>query len=134
SLAELGGRIGINGQALEETARRYNAGIDIDGEDHQFFKDRSFVRPVRKPPFYAIRLRPAVIGTTHTGVKCLPTTDVVGVGGSPIPGLYAAGETVGNVLGERYAGGGNSIANSVTFGRIAGAAAAARAHRLGKHC
>jgi fumarate reductase flavoprotein subunit len=44
-----------------------------------------------------------------------------------IPGLYAAGETTGGVLGERYIGGGNSIVNAIVFGRVAGANAAAHA-------
>ncbi len=127
TLEQLGVEIGVNGAALAATAARLNESYDRDGTDRQFFKDPSFVRPVRTPPYYAVRLRPAVIGTTHVGVKCLPGTEVLGRDGLPIPGLYAAGETVGNVLGERYAGGGNSIANSVTFGRIAGAGAAAHA-------
>jgi fumarate reductase flavoprotein subunit len=38
--------------------------------------------------------------------------------------LFAAGETAGGVLGERYIGGGNSIANAIVFGRIAGQQAA----------
>jgi len=38
--------------------------------------------------------------------------------------LFAAGESVGGVVGPRYVGSGNSYANCVTFGRIAGASAA----------
>ena len=47
----------------------------------------------------------------------------------PIASLFAAGETTEGVLGERYIGGGNSIANAVVFGRIAGRSAARAAGR-----
>jgi fumarate reductase flavoprotein subunit len=52
---------------------------------------------------------------------------VLGDDGTPIPGLFAAGETTGGVLGDIYVGSGNSLSNCATFGRIAGATAAARA-------
>jgi fumarate reductase flavoprotein subunit len=41
-----------------------------------------------------------------------------------VRGLYAAGETTGGVVGERYIGGGNYISNAIIFGRIAGRNAA----------
>ncbi|GAA1268802.1 hypothetical protein GCM10009609_34900 [Pseudonocardia aurantiaca] len=47
----------------------------------------------------------------------------------PIPGLFAAGEVAGGVFGDRYAGGGNAIANAVVFGRIAGRNAAVLTQR-----
>ena len=49
---------------------------------------------------------------------------VVDVFGGPIPGLFAAGEAAGGIVGPRYVGSGNSYANCVTFGRIAGETAA----------
>lgn len=45
------------------------------------------------------------------------------VDGGPMPGLYAAGEVTGNVLGPQYLGGGNAISSALIFGRIAGASA-----------
>jgi len=45
----------------------------------------------------------------------------------PIGGLYAAGEVTGCIQGRRYGGGGMGIANSVVFGRVAGAEAAREA-------
>ena len=56
---------------------------------------------------------------------------VIGESGRPIPGLFAAGESAGGVVGPRYVGSGNSYANCVTFGRVAGASAALRA-RMGE--
>jgi fumarate reductase flavoprotein subunit len=46
---------------------------------------------------------------------------------SEIDGLFAAGECTGGVLGTRYVGSGNSMANCVIFGRTAGRSAATHA-------
>jgi fumarate reductase flavoprotein subunit len=48
--------------------------------------------------------------------------------GDVIPGLFAAGEATGGVIGDRYVGSGNSLSNGATFGRIAGQAAAKTVH------
>ena len=45
-----------------------------------------------------------------------------------LPGLYAAGEIVGNVHGANRIGG-NGIAAAITYGRIAGRSAARAALR-----
>jgi len=51
--------------------------------------------------------------------------------GTPIPGLFSAGECTGGVLGDVYVGSGNSYANCVVFGRVAGRSAVARAAEAG---
>jgi fumarate reductase flavoprotein subunit len=57
------------------------------------------------------------------GLKITPEAQVVARGGKPIPGFYAAGEVTGGVHGANRLGG-NSISETITFGRIAGANAA----------
>jgi fumarate reductase flavoprotein subunit len=47
-----------------------------------------------------------------------------------IPGLYAAGETIGNLHGDRYIGGGGSFGPCLVFGKIAGENAARYARAL----
>ncbi|MYH40827.1 MAG: FAD-binding protein, partial [Chloroflexi bacterium] len=49
----------------------------------------------------------------------------------PIPGLYAAGELVGGLFHDNYAGGSGLMAGAV-FGRIAGAAAGAAGGGAGR--
>ncbi|MGZ4521648.1 MAG: FAD-binding protein, partial [Mycobacteriaceae bacterium] len=44
---------------------------------------------------------------------------VLDTAGSPIPGLYAAGNSMAAVSGTTYPGGGNPIAASVVFGYLA---------------
>jgi fumarate reductase flavoprotein subunit len=129
TLRELAQRADIHAGGLETTAALLNADV-ARGTDTHFLKPASQLRPLRHPPFYAVRLRPSVIGTTHAGLRCDGQSHVLGQDGAPVAGLFAAGETVGNVLGERYVGGGNAIANAITFGRIAGKAAANEALAL----
>ena len=79
---------------------------------------------IQTPPFYAVEIKPAIVCLTSTGLRIDADTHVLDQRDGIIKGLYAAGETTGGVLGERYIGGGNSIANAIVFGRIAGHQAA----------
>jgi fumarate reductase flavoprotein subunit len=126
SLAELAERAGIHAGALQATAERYSADCRR-GEDPAFFKASEALRPVATAPFFAAEIRPAIVCFTATGLRIDEETRVLDGSERPIPGLFAAGETTGGVMGERYVGGGASIANAVVFGRIAGGNAAAHA-------
>jgi len=109
--------------ARRDTGWTHNAGV-ASGKDEWFFKDQSLLRPVARPPFYAVEVRPAIVALTAFGLRINPDAHVLDEAERPIPGLYAAGEGTGGVLGDRYLGGGNSVANAVVFGRIAGTNAA----------
>ena len=126
TLEELAVLAGIRGDALATTVATYNRDCEA-GTDSQFFKDPSVMQAVKKPPYYAAEIRCAIVCLTSTGLRIDSQAHVLTTADQPIPGLYAAGETSGGVLGERYIGGGNSIANAVVFGQIAGANAAADA-------
>lgn len=54
------------------------------------------------------------------GLQINAETQVIGQPGQPIPGFYAAGEVTGGVHSRNRLGG-NSISETITFGRIAGA-------------
>lgn len=79
-------------------------------------------RHIKTPPFWAapVYLR---IHTTLGGLVINGKAECVDSNGVPIPGLWAAGEAVGNVQGANRLGG-NGINNAVTFGRLAGAGVA----------
>lgn len=124
SLSELADIVGINSDALQTTISRYNEDCR-QGVDSRFFKDPALMKPVTTPPFYAAEIRPAIVCLTSTGLRVDEDMQVLDRAGKSIGGLYAAGEVAGGVLGERYIGGGNSIANAIVFGRIAGERAAA---------
>jgi fumarate reductase flavoprotein subunit len=123
SLAELETKCGIRPGSLAATVEKYNVDSNAGG-DSMFFKDPATMKPIATPPYYAVEIKPAIVCLTSTGLRIDQDTHVLDQGDAVIKGLYAAGETTGGVLGERYIGGGNSIANAIVFGRIAGNRAA----------
>jgi fumarate reductase flavoprotein subunit len=123
SIAELAARCGLPADHLAATVERHNAAVAA-GEDGDFLKDAKFLEPIATPPFYAAEIRPATVCFTACGLRIDRDARVLDESGRPIPGLYAAGEAAGGVVGPRYVGSGNSYANCVTFGRVAGASAA----------
>jgi succinate dehydrogenase/fumarate reductase flavoprotein subunit len=115
----------IDPLALEETVNRYNEDFDR-GADTWYFKNSGH-HAVRVPSFYAVEVRACMIGLTAAGQEIDKRFRVLDLHGRPIPGLYAAGEVLGCVMGNRYSAGGVSIANAIVFGRVAGQCAAASA-------
>lgn len=124
SIDELGRRTQLPAQALAGTVARYNDAVR-SGQDAQFGKGAANLKPVETPPFYAVEVRPAILTVTGGGIRVDAATRVCAPSGVPIPGLLAAGETVGSLYGRHYAGTGYAIASSITFGRVAGQEAAA---------
>jgi fumarate reductase flavoprotein subunit len=123
TLAELAVRTGIEPAALENTIAEYNRDAR-DGRDGRFLKTGE-LREVASGPFYAVEVRASTFGNTFPGLRIDRDGHVYDEAGAVIPGLFAAGEAAGGVMGPRYVGGGNSISNAIIFGRLAGAAAAA---------
>jgi fumarate reductase flavoprotein subunit len=125
--AELAKALGMDGANLAQTIDSYNR-FQADKKDADFGRS-DMPRPVKDPGFHAIEIRPG-IHYTMGGVAFDTRTRVLGQNGKPIPGLYAAGEVTGGVHGANRLGG-NSISETITFGRIAGREAAAftRANR-----
>ena len=79
-------------------------------------------RLMTKGPFWAVKLY-LRIHTTLGGIATDAGARVFDETGNAIPGLWAAGETVGSVHGAERIGG-NGLAAACTFGRLAGTAAA----------
>ena len=67
---------------------------------------------------------------TGTGLRIDAQTRVIGRNERPVPGLFAAGEIVGNLHGDRYIGGGGSFGPCIVFGKLAGETAASYAAAL----
>lgn len=128
TLEELTIKAGIRPGSLQTTVNEYNADCEA-GTDGKFFKSGSVMKPIMKPPFHAVEIKPAIVCLTSTGVRINARAQALGEQDQVIQGLFAGGETTGGVLGERYIGGGNSIANAIVFGLIAGENAAAEAKR-----
>ncbi len=125
TLRDLAAQTGIAAAMLEETAQRY-AQMLRERKDPEF--NRPFAADVAlfaEGPWYAIRNWPAVHHTMG-GLRIDSTARVIDIWGRPIPRLYAAGEVTGGIHGAARIGG-NSSADPVVFGRIAGNRVAAEA-------
>ncbi|HVW17588.1 MAG TPA: FAD-binding protein [Solirubrobacteraceae bacterium] len=137
TIAGLAEALGLDPAALEATVAEYNAATDDRAFDPYSFdgKSTSGIEPpksnwafrIESPPYVAYPLSCAIC-FTFGGVRTDSQARVVSPGGTPIPGLYAAGEVTGLYYHEYPVG--TSVIRGVTFGRIAGAHAAA-AHAEG---
>jgi fumarate reductase flavoprotein subunit len=124
-IAGLAAAAGLPAAALQATVAKYNEDYEA-GEDTQFFKDASAMKPIATPPFYAVKMLPCVVAVTGFGLRIDTSAHVLSaVDDRPIPGLYAAGEVSGSVIGTQYIGGGNAVGGALIYGRIAGQSAVA---------
>ena len=92
TLGELAFWAGIEADGLAAAVERYNAG-QAGGRDPDFGREHMPL-PVRKPPFYAIRMQGTQL-LTFAGLHVNPQLEVLNRDGQPIPNLYAAGEVLG---------------------------------------
>ena len=121
-------QLGIPPTNLMGTVERYNADAHQQ-RDSLFMKKGEQMRPVEIAPFYGCELRLSQIGLTACGPAVDSDAHVLNGGQQAVAGLFAAGECVGGVIGHVYVGSGNSIANCLTYGRVAGRNAAALARQ-----
>jgi fumarate reductase flavoprotein subunit len=118
SLADLAQAAGVDGNGLARTVAAYNE-AQAAGKDPLF--GRTFMpKPIVNPPFYALRLQGYLL-TTFAGLGVNSELQVVRKNGTPISGLYAAGELLGTgqLMGNSYCGG-MTVTPSLTFGRLLG--------------
>lgn len=121
SLDELAKELSIPADALKATVARFNTMVE-KGKDEDFGR-HNFAQKIEGPNFYAIEVKPA-IHYCMGGLKIDEKAQVINTEGKVIKGLYAGGEVTGGVHGANRLGG-NSISETITFGRIAGEQAAA---------
>ncbi|WP_061960571.1 3-ketosteroid-delta-1-dehydrogenase [Demequina flava] len=123
--------IGVPGDALLSTLRRFNA-LAANGNDEDFHRgasayDRYYGDPTQTPNpclrplrggLYAVKVVVSDLGTCG-GLKADERARVLRPDGSAIEGLYAIGNTAGNAFGDRYPGAGATIGQGLVFGYIA---------------
>ncbi len=125
SIAELASLAGIPAENLTKSLARYNAQQQA-GSDDDFGRSAIGMTALETAPFYAVRVKPA-IHHTMGGLSVNTDTQVLTTEGTPIPGLFAAGEVTGGLHGANRLGG-NGVADIVVNGRLAGLAAAHCCH------
>jgi succinate dehydrogenase/fumarate reductase flavoprotein subunit len=130
---------------LTQTVKRFN-GFAATGQDEDFHRGRDkheaewlgFFSPVRKGaeamanhspsptmhpfaskgPYYAILLAAGALDTSG-GPLIDAQARVIGADGSPIPGLFGAGNCIASPTRGGYFGGGGTLGPALTFGYIA---------------
>ena len=123
TVKELAVKAKLDAANLEATVHAYNGYVKA-GEDPAFKRSKkTLVREIIKAPFYAVRM---TFWTCLTlgGVRTNQKLQVLDPYDAVIPGLYAAGETVGGIHGAFYMGG-CAMAWAHTSGYFAGKNAAA---------
>jgi 3-oxosteroid 1-dehydrogenase len=138
SLAGLAGLIGVDPEGLTATVARWNESC-ADGSDPDFGRGGNVydryggdpgvtgapnLGPLTDPPFYAVRVLAGTIGTKG-GPVTGATAAVLTAAGTPIEGLYAAGNAAAFWTGDAYPAPGATLGIAMTMGYIAGRHAAA---------
>lgn len=133
TLDELALAIGVPAEALKSEVQTFNRDA-ASGVDSQFRKGSTAynryqgdsmvepnpcMAPIRRGPFYAIRLVIGEIGT-FAGLATDAACRVVSKEGKVIPGLYAVGNDAASVMGGNYPGAGITLGPCLTFGYVAG--------------
>jgi succinate dehydrogenase/fumarate reductase flavoprotein subunit len=133
TLAELAANAGIDDKGLEATVAQFNAAA-AEGRDPVFGKgSRAYNRfqgdamhgpnpclaPIGRGPFFAIKMVIGDLGT-YAGIETDASSRVLRADGSPIRGLYAAGNDIASMMGGNYPGAGITLGPALTFGYIAG--------------
>ncbi|WP_200808525.1 FAD-binding protein [Tistlia consotensis] len=128
----LAAALGIDAGGLRETLAAFNRDAAA-GEDRAFGKGSTAynrylgdpenrpnpcLRPLDRPPFYAIQLHPGDIGASM-GLETDPQARVLDGEGRPIPGLYACGNDANSIMAGAYPGAGITLGPALTFGYIA---------------
>lgn len=119
SVEELAEKTGMEPTGLNATLAHYNDCCD-HGYDDLFVKPTRYLRPVRKAPYYALRLFPAGYGSLG-GIKINHKTEVLDKSWNRIPGLYASGTDACDIYGDTYVFQlpGNTMGFAFTSGRMA---------------
>lgn len=116
TIEQLAEAIGVPPANLKRTVERYNEAVRTG---HDPLGRREMPKAIDEPPFHAVRSDGVTI-LSQGGIKVNAQLQVMRADGTPIEGLYAAGEVLGagQVMGDAFCSG-MSAGAAVTFGRLA---------------
>lgn len=133
TLAELAMQLQIDATGLQDSATEFDhygeTGVDpvfgkgstaynqYLGDPHH--KPNPCLGPLRKAPFYAVKVYAGDIGTA-CGIRCNEHAQALGANGQPIRGLYVTGNDMQSVMGGQYPAPGITLGPALTFGWVAG--------------
>lgn len=139
TLDGLAERIGVPADALTATVARFNDhvrnGHDPDfgrgesvydgwcGDQAYYGTPQATLGPLGTGPFHAVPVHPSALGTKG-GPRTTPDGQVLSVDGTPVEGLYAAGNAMAAPTGMAYGGAGGTLGPALVFAHLAGRHAA----------
>ena len=116
--ADLGAKLGLSDAAaarLQETMETWSGEYCRTGEDGAYQRKLDdLLSDLSRGPWYGFYVSPGVLQCLG-GVRTDARARVLGMDGTPIPGLYAAGEVTGGVHGASCLPG-DSLADALVFG------------------
>jgi fumarate reductase flavoprotein subunit len=121
TIEELAQKMNVIPAIFTATVKEYNSFCE-NRHDDLFAKAPKYLRPIKGPKFYAVRMRTVFLGTLG-GIKINERTEVVDKKEKVIAGLYAAGFDAGGMYGDSYCIQGSSglaSAFALNSGRLAG--------------
>jgi fumarate reductase flavoprotein subunit len=122
TLAELAQKTGMDPVTLGNAVERYNVMVR-NGRDTDFGQSGARLAAVGGGPYYAASVKITTAGSIG-GLRTNEACEVLNKNGTPIPGLFAAGEILnGKYFNQVYCSGG-ALLISADSGRIAGTNAA----------
>jgi len=139
TLDGLADELGIDRKGLLRTVEQFNGSIVNEPFDPAVKDGRAalvdppkshWAQALDTPPFYGYGVS-CGITFTFGGIHVDDRAGVLDSAGSPLPGLYAAGEMVGGLFSGNYPGG-TGLTSGAVFGRLAGASAAAEGRGGGR--
>lgn len=129
TLGGLAAKLGIDPARVIETVEAYNRDVDRGtdslfgrgADEYNWFRGDPGHKPnpslgaVRKPPFYATRIRIGDLGT-FAGLAVSADSAVLDAEGHQLDGLYAVGSAAVSTFGGSYPGYGAHIGPAMVFG------------------
>lgn len=112
TLEELAQKAGIDAAGLAATVEKWNTEVVAAQNDAEFGRTRMLM-PIAQGPFYAIKTT-FFSSVCHGGLSKNDKAQAIRADGSPIEGLYAAGEVTATTNSNGY-----TISAAITWGRIA---------------
>jgi succinate dehydrogenase/fumarate reductase flavoprotein subunit len=132
TIRALADKLGVDADNLEATIATYNrdaaTGVDTvfgrgSNAYHRYVGDAAnqpnpCLHPVATPPFYAVALYPADLGTS-AGLRTSRHGEVLDGNDSPVAGLYACGNDMNSIMCGSYPGPGITLGPALVFGYLA---------------
>ncbi len=122
TIAGLAQELGVAGANLTRTLEQYNHAIESDAGSELPIPRTGKAKPLRAP-LYGLKVVPGITFTMG-GVLVNGRCEALSLDEKPIPGLYAAGDTIGGLMGGYRGGYTGGLMQAVVTGILAGENAA----------